>query len=152
MATTLVQHPKMSLMRRYLAWSGMRTLRRVVEQAHAEIVWLRAQLEVALATNRRISEVNERFSEENEQLKLELERHRIIDPTYPCKVCGSREGTLKAIVEGTFGQAGRVVAQRTCKTCGFQQAHDPVSADAFKVWQPTPGQEEVRAGILGLNQ
>lgn len=159
MATTLAPIPagRWPHLRRvvtlYLEWKTARharkVLRTIIGQARAEIYWLRSQVEIAHATNKRVSEINEQHSEEIEDLKHELERFRIIDPTYPCQACGNRhDNKLKSLIDP---EKKRVVVQLTCGACSFQQAHDTVTADAYKVFQPTPGEEEMKFGsTLGI--
>lgn len=147
MATQMMPRPEglpASLIRRFYIWQGWRRLYRVIDQARAEILWLRGQVMVASATNKRISQMNDAFSQEIAALKAELEQYTIADPNASCPVCGHRDGTIKALVDA---ENRRVVVQHHCKICTFDWATSPITEDSFAVFQPTPG-DDVRGGSI----
>lgn len=135
------------LIKRFLEYIGMRRFRRAVDKMHAEVIWLRGQLALATSVNKRISEMNEQLNAEMDQLRHEHSRFAIIDATEPCIVCGHRGSKIGHMVDE---ELKRVVATKTCERCGFNASVEALREDAYKFWQETPGQDEVKKGFLGL--
>jgi hypothetical protein len=146
MATTLIPQPQANrLIRWYLQWSGARRLRVARDMFRAELYWLRSQLVVAVATNKRISEANDSLTKERDQLKQEVQRFTIVDPNAQCPSCGHCGGKIKSIPDPA---QRKVAVQHTCDACSFQFFEDSIAPDAFKVWLPTP--DPTGNGVLGI--